>query len=237
MGMFQYAKTVYRFPFRRHIRRARARYRLHRMEWDGRYRSLEPPKGYEHYYSLEEMFPGFKDEPKPSKNFAEWRKRMHLAWRFYLYQYFPDRDPEMAELERRLFPLQNKKKEDKKVEEEVDQFVDGVGKKVKQVEKEAIKVADNVKKGWDENRPEAELFLKDRAEIMKVAVSEFTEGYHEVVSGKFKFSDLKIPSINEDEDDFKVPEADNLPLRYECVSETQKGRKEKQVYSTTGNIK
>lgn len=97
------ARRLWTFPYRRHVRRAHARWRLHRIEWNGRHRPLDPPKGYEKYYTAEEMFPGLRDKEtwKP-KTFREHLHRLHIAWRLYRHQY-TGADEEMERFQNYIF--------------------------------------------------------------------------------------------------------------------------------------
>lgn len=73
------------------------------MEWNGRYRPLEPPKGYEKYYTQEEMFPGLRDKEtwKP-KTLREHMYRLHITWRLYRHQY-TGTDEEMERFQNYIF--------------------------------------------------------------------------------------------------------------------------------------
>lgn len=207
MRILTFLRNLRLLPVRRHLRRLRARWRLHQIEWYGRMRPLDPPKGYEKYYELEAVFPALKTQPPPAKNFAEFRKRMHIAWRLYKHYYFPD--PELAKLE-----LEIQHREDRELEKDADEMLKKAKARASGFKFEAERTIDNfvdkAEAGFEANRPEAEQLVKNRAEILVAAMNEFAAGYNEAVAGKIKL--FKIDQM----DEFEIPEPDNLPVRYEA---------------------
>lgn len=217
MKWFQRLRQI---PVRRHVRRLRARWRLHRIEWNGRQRPLEPPPGYEHFYTKEEMFPGLKYHPKRSKSISQFLQRFRLAVRLYIHSF--KSDPELIKMEKRLLAKLKKKKHIDGEQE--DSFLQELEIKAYEMRDRAGKsfddVVDEVKIGIKEGRPAAERLVKDRAEVLKKALDEFALGYKEAVSGEMKMP-LFFNDDDDDDFDFKLPEDDNLPLRYEVKNDNE----------------
>lgn len=219
-------QTVRAIRFRRHWNRLRARWRLHRMEWNGRLRPLEPPPGYEHYYSEEELFPGLKSRGPPPQNFQEWLTRMRGAFRIYKHHYYPD--PELTKIEETLF-----KGEDVDIDEVVQRMRTMAQESSKDLHKYKRKVeetvdsfTDNVQEKIKKNRPAAEVWFNNRMEILNASMAEFSTGYKEGADGSLQwmnFLNIKGDDDNEDLDAFKA-HADNKPIRYEAQEHSEQSK-------------
>lgn len=187
----------------RHLRRARARWRLHRMEWAAMHRPLQPPPGYERFHTREAVFPGLRDQPKPAKDWAEFRERLRGAWRLYKHDYVPD--PEITAREERRARQRQTKRERvaAKLAQKGERLVrTGLDK--------AEEAASGIAEGVRDQRPAVERLLKDRVAVLQEALTEFSEGYFEAVSGRRSFwGDYPY---NE-----SVVRKDNRPVAYEVV--------------------
>lgn len=212
--------------FRRHWNRLRARWRLHRIEWNGRLRPLEPPPGYEHYYSAEEMFPGLKASGPPPKDFRDWLYHMRGAFRLYKHHYFPD--PEITRIEQTLF---------KENEVDVDQALQRLRTMVKDSTKDAHKYkrkveqavdnfTDNLQEKIKENRPAAEEVFKNRMDVLKASMVEFSTGYKEGVDGSLQWAKL-FDADDDDDDDLDAFKShpDNRPIRYEARQQSEQSER------------
>lgn len=208
-GIFRRLANLRQVPVKRHWRRLQARWRLHRMEWDGRGRPLEPPPGYEHYYTKEEMFPGFKHRPLPSKNLKEFGTRLARAWKFYRHHYV--HDPEMAEIIQKLEKSSIKFKYDM-ARHSANESEANWRKESEKASKLIQKIGGDAKVEFDSKRPEVEQILKDRTMVLKDALGEFAIGYKEGVSGPLEWLNM----ADFDDDSFEVPSVDNMPVRYEA---------------------
>lgn len=182
-------------------------------------RPLEPPPGYEHYYSMEEMFPTRKEPGSPPKNFWEWLERVRFALRLYKHYYFPD--PELTKIENMLFREEEvaitKDDIDKAVQHvrtAVQESTKDVDKYKRQVEKVVDDFTDNVQETIKQNRPLAEQVFNNRMDVFKASMAEFSTGYKEGLDGSLQW--MKIFDTDEEEnlDAFKS-HPDNRPIRYE----------------------
>lgn len=207
---------------RRHWRRLRARWRLHRIEWNGRRRPLEPPPGYEHYYTPEEMFPGLKHAPPPPKNPKEFFERLRTAWRIYIHYYYPD--PELTKIEK-SWSTQNDESPEETYERVKDfvktsqQNMDNYKHRVEQV---VDKFTDDVQAKVREKRPQVQELIKNRMEVLKASMTAFSVGYKETVEGRLDW----MPTVDlsdKDDDHFNTlhTRTDNKPVRYEAQTKSE----------------
>ena len=150
------------------IRRLRARWRLHRMEWDGMLRPLQPPKGYEHMYTLEAVFPGLSEKWNKRESTEEYIRDLKLAWRLYKHDY--RHDPDMEKL-LELLNESDQKERDRKVKQWIQE-----GIKMRDKTREAI---DDMTTTLQEQKPEVERIVKNRVGVLRESLSEFSEGYRE----------------------------------------------------------
>lgn len=190
----------------RHLRRLRARWRLHRMEWDALHRPLEPPPGYERFHTLEAVFPGLRDNPKPPKDWAEFKRRLRGAWKLYKHDYISD--PEITEMEARWEKQKEKKRYRviAKLHEKSERFVDT------SIDK-ADEIASDVVEGIKEKKPAVQKLMKNRVAVLQQALNEFSEGYSEAVSGRRTL-------WGETPYEEAIVQDDNRPVMYE-VENTQ----------------
>lgn len=213
----------------RHIRRLRARWRLHRMEWNNMHRPLEPPPGYEKYYDPEEVFPGLKDEIKLSEvKPQQLRKAFKIAWKFYRHSWIPD--PKVARILKEWGANTEDDNDDQgdivdldKMEEMVNSGIDSV----QRLKKRARKTGKIISKEFEEVKPELQKIGQQRVLVLREALKEFGAGYEEASSGKYK-----APWEENDEDD-SMPQSDDQPLGYKAGTKEdsfhKKESKEKQA--------
>lgn len=189
----------------RHLRRARARWRLHRIEWAAMHRLLEPPPGYEKYHSFEEVFPGFRHKMKKIESWSDFRISVQKAWRLYWHNFVPDAEMEKFEEEMNI--------EKRERREAAFQNVIKTGEKAAASGVGTVQAAaENIAAGLQDKRPMMERVARDRISVVHNAVHEFAEGYHESLSGERNF--WGQVQYNEE-----LVLEDNLPVRYEVEKE------------------
>lgn len=177
------------------------------------------------------MFPGLKESGPPPKGFRDWLYHMRGAFRLYKHYYFPD--PEITKIEKAMFKedeevdvqkslqrLRTMAKESakdahvykRKVEQAVDNFTDNIQEKIK------------------ENRPAAEEVFKNRMDVLKTSMVEFSTGYKEGVDGSLQWAKLFNADEGDDDDDLDAFKAhsDNMPIRYEVQKQSEQSEQPKQ---------
>ena len=133
----------------------------------------QPPKGYEKYYELGELFPGLKDY-KPIKDFAHFREVMKTAFFLYRAQLrgeVPDILKEhIRKRAKRRYGEDPGTKEQTRILEERAKIVGD--RAVKDFEKAA---------GQAESNPED--FITERYGVFKSSLASFLRGFNEGLAG------------------------------------------------------
>lgn len=150
------------------------------MEWDAMQRPLQPPPGYEHYHTREAVFPGFRRKLKRMNTWADVSQSLVDGWRLYRHYYIPD--PAMEKWEREE-KLTDEARKGRRLYKEMKRGEQALMRGIARVEKVAEEVADEA----DRQRPAAQRWMQDRVGVLKESLSEFGEGYREVVSGERTF--------------------------------------------------
>jgi hypothetical protein len=153
---------------RRGLRRIYARWRLHRMEWNGMHAPLMPPPGYEKYTELREALPGLQDV-QPVQSFAHFKILMAESWKLYMHHYIPDpdivREEEAAE----------EKKWSKR-----DADIAAIAKEHAKLRRKTKKIMTNAR----QHIPMAQEALSGRLAILNESLNEFMVGFKEASSGQ-----------------------------------------------------
>lgn len=152
---------------RRGLRRLRARWRLHRMEWNGMQAPLEPPPGYESFVVGEDVISRLMGG-RTIRSWSHFRTTLREGWKLYKHQYFPN--PELVEEERRA-------------EQQREAMIDELGKQRsksrREIEKEAKSLFEHIKDAAPKSTGE----LGGRLDILQTAIDEFMIGYTETSTG------------------------------------------------------
>lgn len=165
------------------------------MEWDGMQRPLEPPKGYEHMYTLEAVFPGLSEKWNKRDSIQAYLRDLKMAWRLYKHDY--RHDPEMEKL-LELLQAPNQKERDRKAEEWLKETT-----AMRDRTKEAI---DDMATTLKEQKPEVEKIVKNRIGVLRESLSEFSEGYREGREQDLTFlQEILSNAFTDNEDDTKDP--------------------------------
>lgn len=144
-----------------------------------------------------------RNKAKKVESWGDFKERLRGAWRLYKHDYIPD--PEIAKLEERFLETDQKTR-DRRV---AKMFKKGEAM-LSQGRDSAQAAAETVAEEIREKRPAAEVFVRNRVEVLRKALSEFSEGYYESANGKRNFWG-ELP-YNED-----LVRKDNPPVIYEAV--------------------
>lgn len=150
------------------------------MEWAALHRPLEPPPGYEHFHTKEAVFPGLRHKGKKIENWEQFKESFRGAWRLYKHHYYPD--PEITKIEERMDLIDQKERE-KAMTNFLKKGEKLANKGIDTAQEVASDIADEIR----DKRPAAERILSDRVAVLREALHEFAEGYHEAASGKRTF--------------------------------------------------
>lgn len=177
------------------------------MEWDGMHRPLNPPQGYEHFHSKHAVFPGLKRSWKKKETLQDYLDGFKRAWRLYRHSFV--HDPEMAAFEDNIF-----KREELITRRQAKAVVDKTEKAFKRAQQRAQDASEQIAQELKDKKPEAQEILKDRVNILRESLSEFSTGYNDGLEGR-----LSIFSVFErDHYSADVLRSDNKPVIYSCDS-------------------
>jgi hypothetical protein len=153
---------------RRGLRRLYARWRLHRMEWNGMQAPLTPPPGYEKYTEFSDALPGLQGV-QPIQSYAHFREVLGKAWKLYLHHYWPDPDIIAAE---------------EAAAKERDSALAGHARNIARERAKLVRSTRKVVANARENLPSSAGVLTDRLAVLHEALEEFMVGYKEASSGE-----------------------------------------------------
>lgn len=189
-----------RTPLTRGWRRLRARWRLHRIEWNAMHAPLEPPPGYEHMHTREAVFPGLR-VAKKINSWADFRDIMRGAWKIYMHYFIPDR--EVERYEQHVLGTRAARKGERAEE---------AGERAGKTVRKGLELMEDVETVVKRNQPDAERFVRHRLSLVKDAMSEFSEGFAETASGARNL--WGHPPYDED-----IVRGDNAPVMYKAVED------------------
>lgn len=151
----------------RGMRRLRARWRLHRMEWAEMHTPMNVPPGYEEFATLRSNLPGLAAVP-PIKSWAHFKLVFRAAWRMYKHDYFPD--PELAAKE------EDEQKERKQLEKVEKAKRRRYQKKILADGREVVGIV-------KDSLPDSQQAFEERLDILNLSLEEFMAGYGETSTG------------------------------------------------------
>lgn len=175
------------------------------------HRPLEPPAGYEHYYTAKAVFPGLRGTWRKMETWEDHKNALKRAWKLYKHDYIPD--PEITEWE---------KKKNVRDERRIERRRKVIVKKGKETFEEGSNMAEQVIQGLHDKRPEMEQILKHRVGVLSESLDEFGKGYQEGYNGTYNFVESISGTFNENGLSTDVFQEDNKPLKYQVkVDETR----------------
>lgn len=158
------------------------------MEWNAMHRPLEPPRGYEHFYTKEAVFPGLKREWHKKESLHDYVQGLNKAWKMYRHDFVYD--PEVAKIEQQFGISQDQEAEKKAA---------AVLRQAKRTVKSGLASADELLDDAHSKAPDAQKLVKNRIDVLFAAMNEFSQGYREAVGGKWKLwdedDDIKEPTV------------------------------------------
>ncbi|PXF47893.1 hypothetical protein BWQ96_02279 [Gracilariopsis chorda] len=175
------------------------------------HRPLKPPAGYEHFHSEQAVFPGLKRSWKKKESLQDYIDGFKRAWRLYRHSFI--HDPEMAAFEEDML-----KREELIIQRQAKVVVDKTEKAFKRGQQAAQDVSQQIAQELKDKKPEAQEFLKDRVNILRESLSEFSHGYNDGLEGRFNFFNVS----EGDEYPNDVVRRDNKPIVYNSDTEHSK---------------
>lgn len=163
------------------------------MEWNNMYAPLEPPKGYERFYTDKAVFPGYQSKLE-FKSWKEFKDNLVGGWRLYLHHFIPD--PRFEGWEEKMEETQRKKDEAR-----ADRYASQVTKAVERGRDHSEKIREAI----DDAKPHAKDYMQNRLTILQQAVSEFAQGFQESVSGEKNIWGVKMSDLNDSSQDNEPP--------------------------------
>lgn len=190
LAMLKYLRDKYATA-RRGLRRLKARWRLHRIEWNAMHAPMEPPPGYESYATMREAVPAFSVFQE-IHSWSDFKTRLRKAWKLYKHDYFPD--PELVAEEERA-----ENEHGKMVDELEEQRAHG--RRI--MKRDVLSLYKYMKAAAPKDTKE----LGGRLDILQEAIDQFSLGYSETSSGITTL--FGIRSYHPD-----IIEPDNHPVVY-----------------------
>lgn len=151
----------------RGLRRIRARWRLHRIEWAAMHAPLHPPPGYEEDVSLRSAFPGLRSTP-PIRSAPHFREVAVLAWRLYRHQYVSDPEIAAAEAAAEAKEAHRRRRRDERRRE---------------YERRALAEGRELAAVAHDKLPDSTTALENRLDVLNVSLEQFMLGFTETSTG------------------------------------------------------